>query len=146
MSPRTRTDTTTLPEGGTPSEWTITIPQAADWMSLNDRHHWAKRAKATRAWRNAALVVARAARLPKGLERAHLDVTFHKATRRSYDVHNLMPTAKAIVDGLVGTPRHPGYGLLPDDDNAHLTGPDLHAGEVAVRPCVVVTIRAGRVA
>ena len=35
------------------------------------------------------------------------------------DLHNYMPTLKALVDGLVDA------GLLPDDDARHLQGPDM---------------------
>ena len=122
------------------STYTLEIPAPADWISENDRLYWAQRAKLVRAWRNAALIYARQARLPK-LERAHITATVHKGNRRAYDAHNLMPTAKACIDGLVtGKGKIKGYGLLPDDSNAHLTGPDMRAGEVRDTPALVLTI------
>ena len=109
--------------GGAPvTSWTITIPADLDWLNLNQRSHWAAKAKLTKAWRQAARMVAIFANLPKGLERVHIVAHITKPTARQYDVHNLMPTLKACVDGLVD------YGLIPDDTNAHLIGPDLRQG------------------
>ena len=123
------------------STYTLEIPAPADWISENDRLYWAQRAKIVRAWRNAALIYARQARLPK-LERAHITATVHKGNRRAYDAHNLMPTAKACIDGLVtGKGRVKGYGLLPDDSNKHLTGPDMRAGTVDPVPHIILTIK-----
>lgn len=46
------------------------------------------------------------------------------------------PTAKAIVDGLVDA------GVIPDDSNEWVTGPDMRAGEKRPEPCVVVRVEA----
>lgn len=116
-----------------PRVWTLTIPAPAAFMSLNDRPHWARRAKLTRLWRGAAHVYARQAKLPCGLAGAHVQVSVVKATARSYDVHNLMPTAKAAIDGLID------YGLLADDSNEYLTGPDLRPGGKGA-PALVITV------
>lgn len=101
---------------------TLTIPTPADWINLNQRHHWAKKAKLTKAWRNAAHLHARSVGLPQGLGKVRVVATIHKATNRQYDAHNLIPTVKAVIDGLVD------YGLIPDDTNTHLVGPDMRAG------------------
>lgn len=93
------------------------------WINANSRHHWAVKAEMTRNWRTMAKVAAQNAGLPKGLERVHITVHVHKTNNRAYDVHNLYGTAKAAIDGLVTD-----YGLLPDDNNDHLTGPDMRHG------------------
>lgn len=122
------------------STYTLEIPAPADWINANQRLHWATRADLTRAWRSAALIYARQARLPH-LERAHITATVHKANKRPYDAHNLVLTAKACIDGLVtGKGKIKGYGLLPDDSNEHLTGPDMRAGEPREVPALVLTI------
>lgn len=139
-------DVETPPVGGNPGtasesgrtahsgsrKWTLNIPAPAAFMSLNDRRHWAHRAKLTRLWRSAAHVYARQAKLPKGLPAAHTEVRVVKATGRAYDVHNLVPTAKACIDGLVD------YGLLADDSNEFLTGPDLRPGGIGLPGLVMV--------
>lgn len=120
------------PEG----PWTVTIPAVVDWLNLNQRMHWAQKAKLTKAWRTQADLRATIADLPKGLERVHITAHIIKSTSRQYDVHNLMPTLKACVDGLVD------YGLILDDTNEHLTGPDLRQGGKG-EPGVIITITKG---
>ena len=121
-------------------EWTLTIPAPADWLNVNQRHK--RRPSGTiKAWRQAALVYARQAKLPR-LQRAHIlaELRFHNRVRR--DTGNYYPTIKACVDGLVTD-----YGLLPDDSTAYLIGPDLRLGDVVPRKRfgpsgeVVLTIR-----
>jgi len=102
-------------------------------MNLNQRMHWAEKARLTKAWRNAAHVFASGSKLPNGLERVHTVAHIIKPTARKYDVHNLMPTLKACIDGLVD------YGLIVDDTNDHLTGPDLRQGDKGYA-AVVLTI------
>jgi len=104
------------------TEWTITIESELPMLNLNQRYHWAKKAQLTKHWRALALTNAMAADLPRNLDRIHVVAHVVKPTSRQYDIHNLMPTLKACVDGLVD------YGLIPDDTNKHLTGPDLRQG------------------
>ena len=86
-------------------------------LSANGRQHWATKARATKALRDRALLEARMSRAQ--LDRAHLTVRVGWPDKRRRDVANLAPTIKALVDGCVDA------GLLPDDDDAHLIGPDL---------------------
>ncbi|HWB35564.1 MAG TPA: hypothetical protein VHA75_06015 [Rugosimonospora sp.] len=102
--------------------WTVVIPAPAPFLNANHRHDRRGRAAVVRAWRDAANVHARAARVPL-LGRAHITITIRFADKRRRDVHNLYPTAKALVDGVVDA------GVLPDDSDQYLTGPDLRAGE-----------------
>lgn len=106
------------------------------WINANSRHHWAVKAEMTRDWRTMAKLVATNARLPKGLQRAHVTVYVHKTNNRPYDVHNLYGTAKAAIDGLVTD-----YGLLPDDSNAYLTGPDMRQGSKQDQAGITITIK-----
>jgi crossover junction endodeoxyribonuclease RusA len=101
---------------------TLTVPAPCQWINLNQRLHWAKRAKLTKSWRLAARVRAQQAGLPKGLPRVRVTATIHKGNNRAYDAHNLVPTVKAAIDGLVD------YGLIPEDTNQHLVGPDMREG------------------
>jgi crossover junction endodeoxyribonuclease RusA len=103
------------------SVWTLVIPQPDVWINANHRLHWAVKARRTLAWRGAACLLARHAHLPH-LDRARIECSLRFTDARKRDVGNLHPTAKAIVDGLVD------YGLLPDDDDSHLIGPDMRRG------------------
>jgi Holliday junction resolvase RusA-like endonuclease len=114
--------------------WAITFAPPADLISANDRLHWRKRAELTKAWRDAALVHA----LSKSVgpfDRAHITVAIRFATNHRRDVGNYYPTAKAIVDGLVDA------GLLEDDDDTRIVGPDLRRHIPNGTPLVTITIQ-----
>lgn len=88
-------------------------------LNANDRRHWAEKARITK---NLRAMGAIAARQVEPMERAHLTIRVGYSDNRRRDDHNLMPTYKALIDGIVGD-----CGLLPDDDREHLTGPDLRS-------------------
>lgn len=89
-------------------------------ISANDRLHWRARNRRTRYLRGLANDMARARRAPSyGAAQIVAWVTWPNHARR--DVHNLMPTLKALVDGLVDA------RVLPDDSDRHLIGPDPRA-------------------
>lgn len=99
----------------------LTVEVAASQIitSNNERGHWANRSGIKKTLRRDAELLARAARLPKGLQRVHVVVHIDYPDRRKRDAHNLMPTIKPIIDGLVDA------GVLVDDSDTHLIGPDL---------------------
>ncbi|HEY2238874.1 MAG TPA: hypothetical protein VGI21_08790 [Streptosporangiaceae bacterium] len=104
-------------------------------LTANQRPHWAVRARRTRALREAAAWMARAARVPQ-LEHVHVLAEYRPPDRRRRDPANWQPSFKAAVDGLVDA------GIVPDDDAAHLTGPDPRLGPVTPRGQIVLTITA----
>jgi crossover junction endodeoxyribonuclease RusA len=116
----------------------LSLHPPAPWLTANGRrqHRW--EATTRRAWRDAGCLHARSAKLPR-LERAHIEVTIQFRDNRRRDIANWHPTAKALVDGFVD------YGLLPDDDDRHLIGPDMRRGPavsgLAVAGLVTVRIR-----
>lgn len=122
-------------------EYTIFIPTPRDrkgklaWINMNQRLHWAVKAERTRQWRTLARFAAVQAMLPTGLERVHIMVYVHRTDNRSFDAHNYLPTAKAIVDGLVD------HRLIEDDDNSRLTGPDMRPGKKQDQPGITITIK-----
>lgn len=92
-------------------------------LTANQRLHWAKKSRRTADLRMLAVVAWRKAGTPQH-SRLHLLVRIGYPNRRARDAHNLMPTVKALVDGMV----HPNprvRGLLADDSDEFLTGPDL---------------------
>lgn len=98
----------------------VTVPgNKTMLLSANDRHHWRKKAARTRYWRQLAAVCVHAAQFEQLTGRVHITVTFAWPDRRRRDIANLAPTVKAIVDGLVDG------GLIPDDDDKHVLGPDI---------------------
>ena len=116
---------------------TLTIPALCDWINANDRLHWAEKARLTRIWRHAAHgAVLRQHKGARFDVPVRITVTIHKTRAGRYDVSNLSPTSKAIVDGLVDA------GVIPDDSNEYVVGPDMRAGEKRAEACVVVEVRA----
>lgn len=104
-------------------------------VSANRRIHWSQRYETQAYWKGLALVMFKVAGRSLTFEKAHIDVTFHHPDRRRRDSHNLVPlVVKPIVDGIVGT------GLMPDDDDKHLVGPDVRAILGSKEPGVVVTV------
>ena len=99
----------------------LTVEVAASQIitSNNERGHWAKRSGIKRTLRHKTELLARAERLPKGLQRVHITASIDYPDRRRRDAHNLMPSIKPIIDGLVDA------GVLVDDSDTHLIGPDL---------------------
>lgn len=96
----------------------VTINAPCDWINSNGRHHWATKARLTKTWRLAAYALARnqlaIGALSYCTRPVDITVYVHKTTSRRYDAHNLMPTVKACIDGLVQA------GILEDDSNRYL--------------------------
>lgn len=111
---------------------TLTIPAPCEPLNSNQRLHHHVKAKRTAAWRARAHVAAIQAGKPR-LDRAHIRVTVHSTTNRRRDVLNLAPTVKACIDGLVQD-----AGVLPDDSDTYVIGPDLRPGDK--RPVFTLTI------
>lgn len=101
--------------------YTVTIPVdlKLEALSANGRVHWSVRKARTKVLRDKAHIATISAGIPP-MSRAHLVVTVAWPDRRRRDVANLSPTFKALIDGFVQD-----AGLLPDDDDTHLIGPDL---------------------
>jgi crossover junction endodeoxyribonuclease RusA len=104
------------------------------WITANHRSTWYARAAQTKAWREIAAW--RAYRDLAGLQfaRAHVvgELRFRSLRRR--DPANWAPTAKAVLDGLVDA------GLFPDDDDAHVVGPDMRIGSGQGGDCLIMHI------
>ncbi|MER7206372.1 hypothetical protein ABT340_04835 [Streptosporangium sp. NPDC000239] len=115
-------DLTTGPAAGART-WTITLPAGLPLLNANGRLHHAPRARLTAAIRAAGKHATEAAGVP-ALSRAHVFGILHPATRGRRDPANWYPSFKAFVDGLVDA------GVLPDDDDTHLVGPDMRLGPV----------------
>lgn len=110
-------------------------PVRKAWLNANDRIHWSLKAKLTKGWRrNAWHSTMSAAPFPQAMDRAHIVATLHFGDNRRRDVGNYAPTVKAVVDGIVDS------GLLWDDNDKHLIGPDLRRGDASGEPRIVLTV------
>ena len=79
----------------------IELPWPPKELSPNARIHWAKLAKAKKAYRHACAVSARSQGLTRiDAGKLHLSLTFFAPTRRAYDLDNALARMKAGLDGL----------------------------------------------
>lgn len=89
----------------------VSFHKPAELLNLNDRHHWAKRARLVKEWRSMTGWVA--VGFPKSMRpcpaRVMVDVQLPVRRLQRRDAHNYAPTVKAIIDGLVDA------GVLRDD-------------------------------
>lgn len=124
------------PREATTMSLTLTLPVAvpyAEVVNANDARaeHWAVKGRKARALRARGALAWRLAGSPR-MDRVRCAVHVYYPDRRKRDVANLHPTVKALVDGMVAA------GLLPDDDDAHLTGPHLeHAADDVTPPAAL---------
>lgn len=117
--------------------WELWLPppdRKRPWINLNDRNHWGKKSPLTKYWREAAYRVAFDSDLAKydrehnpGCEFVwtypHVTAYLAFGDNRRRDVHNYMPTVKAIIDGCTDA------RLWVDDRDGVLTGPDMRRDE-----------------
>lgn len=78
-------------------------------MSMNDRMHWATKAKLTNAIRKTARLLARTHRLPTALDHVTIELVYRPRANIRRDADNIVPVLKALCDGLVD------HGLTADD-------------------------------
>ena len=95
-------------------------------LNMNDRTHWAKRAKQTKHWRSATYVYAHNSGL-RDLPPCYVHLTLPVRDSRRRDPMNYAPTLKACVDGMVDA------GLWRDDTPEFVTCVEPKLEKRAVR-------------
>jgi hypothetical protein len=115
---------------------TLVIEPPAAFINANDRLHWRKKAALTKAWRQAAEEATYDATIPVTCytTRVHITFAIRWPDNRRRDPGNWYPTAKACVDGIVAG------GLIRDDSDDYVLGPDLRRTHPNGPPLVTVTI------
>lgn len=107
------------------STYRIDLPYATPPLSMNDRGHWATKARLTASVRRDILSLARFHRLPRNVAHASIQLHYRPRDRRRRDTDNLVATLKPCCDALAaGTARNPGYGLVPDDTPEFMAKPE----------------------
>lgn len=101
-------------------EWSLQLPFQTQ-LSLNDRDHWAVAGKKKKEWRDAAHVLAKAARIPL-CKRIRIELHYVPRQERRRDQDNLIACLKPLMDGLVDA------GVVPDDTEVYVerTFPIIH--------------------
>lgn len=90
------------------TQWDLKLPWVKPPLSLNDREHWAPRAKKQKAVREASALLARQAGIPR-LGTAKVRLVWLVSDRRRRDRENITATLKPAIDGLVDA------GVVEDD-------------------------------
>lgn len=104
----------------------VDVPRGYE-LNANQRLHWSVKARRTSFLRLESWAQVVSSRNPTILApfahrvRCIVDVSWPNKRRR--DVHNIMPTVKACIDGIVDS------GLLVDDSDKYLVGPDLRVAD-----------------
>lgn len=101
--------------------WRVRVPLApspSPWLSLNERAHWGRRKTLSQHYRKAVYAACRMHLVPQ-LDGAYVMALVSFGSPRRRDAHNVMPTIKACVDGLVDA------RVIPDDSDKYLIGPDI---------------------
>ncbi len=93
--------------------WVLELPFTTP-LSLNDRAHWRAKAAVTKTWRDAALVLIRAQRVP-ACGRVRVALFYTPVDNRARDPLNLVASLKAVEDGIVDA------GVIPDDSMRYHT-------------------------
>lgn len=114
----------------------LTIEAPTRWLNANDRVHRVGDNPNVQAWKQEAEHAALFQNEPIPLWPVTITATIHKARRGRWDAHNLYPTLKACIDGLVAA------GLLPDDSNEYVTAVTIRAGEIRKPAELVLEIEA----
>ena len=106
----------------------FTIPDN-EWLTANDRLHWAVKSRKTAALRERARIQSlnamRRGELTACFGRVHVMAGIQYRTSR-VDPANSYPTIKALIDGMTDA------GVWEDDSAKYLVGPDMR--RVAGRP------------
>lgn len=115
-----------------PREWVLTSNQRLSWRAKANRTSYIRGAA---AWHGRAF---------KGKHKRELDLPFPNRmhataylrfpTERRRDPANWYPTVKAVVDGIVDA------GVLVDDSQEYLVGPDMRQAELKCKPGVAVHV------
>lgn len=92
------------------------------WLNSNQRMHWAVKARLTRQIRDTAAWVTKSLS-EKPMDAVEITAVIHPKTARRFDPHNLQPSVKAAIDGIVDA------GLIADDDASRLLETSFRAGE-----------------
>jgi Holliday junction resolvase RusA-like endonuclease len=113
---------------------TLVIEPPAAFINANDRLHWRKKAQLTATWRGVTEELATEFPAKPFRSRVHITVAIRWPDNKRRDPGNWYPTAKACVDGIVAA------GLLKDDSDEYVLGPDLRREYPNGTPQVTITI------
>jgi crossover junction endodeoxyribonuclease RusA len=89
-------------------QWTLDLPYERPPLNANQRLHWAKKAALTKQVRAASFYAAKSAGVLR-CDKVRVTLTWFVRTTTRRDADNVVPTLKALCDGLVDA------GIVSDD-------------------------------
>lgn len=95
--------------------WAFTLPITKP-LSMNDRQHWTVKARVVEELRNASMILARAAKIPK-CQKVRVTLIYEPRDQRRRDPLNLVATLKPVQDGIVDAK------VVPDDTGEYMDSP-----------------------
>lgn len=113
--------------------YVVALPAGMKLLNANDTLHWRAKADLIESIGDAAIVLTRAAKVPR-LDRVTIRAVLHPHDNRRRDPHNWYPSIKAAIDGIVRA------GALPDDDAKHLLSVEVVLGDPVKRGQLVLHI------
>ena len=105
------------------NQWTLDVPDAP-YATPNSRQHAAKRGAMGAVWREATGWMAKAAKVPTGMDRIRVELVMLPKDGHHRDEDNLVSgVLKHMIDGLVDA------GIVCDDTPDHVVAemPRIHA-------------------
>lgn len=127
--------TTEIPDGAAVYE--INLGWGKPPLNMNDRHHWARKARLVAEVRETAGWAVRAANIGRH-QRVKIELHYQPRTVRGRDSDNLAATYKPCVDACVDA------GVIPDDTDEFVSRdwPTIHPAAASGRVWLVVTVLA----
>ncbi len=110
----------------------LNLPYDKPPLSMNDRGQTpgarARHSRIVAQLRGDACWLAKAAKLPKGLDHVTVQLHYRPRDNRRRDTENLSATSKPLCDGLVD------YGLVPDDIPRYMAKPEavIHSATTGI--------------
>lgn len=108
-----------------PRSWRIEFRPGTPLLSSNHREHWAAAREITAPIKDTAIVLARAAKIPRGLLRVAITAEFRQPPGRECvvrEAHNLTPVVKAAIDGIAKA------GVIADDADKYVASVTYQPG------------------
>ena len=91
----------TLPRPADGETYTIELPPGLRILTLNGRQHWRARNELGQVIKDAAIIMARKAKVPH-LERVTITAEYRPPDRRRRDADNIAAAVKYAIDGIIG--------------------------------------------
>jgi hypothetical protein len=102
----------------------VRVRKVWDALNLNGRPHWRARHAANREVMDAVVLLGRQQKLHQitGARYVRVVLVWAPGDRRRADAINRTPILKAAADAVAqGTKERPGLGVVPDDDDQHMS-------------------------